>query len=133
MITLPRVESNPGHIYIMQSKDLLMKVGSSYVPEARRAEVSWMNGGGVLLLWMTPRLRYPYTIERLAQKLLSEQGFHHKGEWFTCTVFDAKRAIEVASAEVAAALEALTATATRLRAKKAKRRNAIRAVVEKRK
>lgn len=35
---LPRIEPNAGHVYIMQSKDLRMKVGSSYVPQARRDE-----------------------------------------------------------------------------------------------
>lgn len=115
---LPRIEPNAGHVYIMQSKDLRMKVGSSYVPQARRDEVSWTNGGGVLLLWMTPKVRYPTTIERLAQKRLTEQGHHYKGEWFTCSVFEAKREIEAASSEVAEVVARLTATANKMRARK---------------
>lgn len=109
MIVFPKIEPYPSRIYIMQSRDLLMKVGSSNVAEARRNEVSWTNGGGVLLLWeTTQRVRYPTTIERRVFQIL--RHFHVRGEWYRCSVFEAKRAIEEAVRDVADALASFALT-----------------------
>jgi len=95
---LPAKEPYPAQVYIMQARDTSVKVGISNVPEARRNEVCWMNGGGVVLLWASHRVRYPTVVERRVREILCES--HLKGEWYSCSAIEAKRAVDMAIADV---------------------------------
>lgn len=84
------------YVYVIGSGKGPFKVGRSSRPESRLRALQQATPRK-LYLWATRLCPDAHTAEHRAHVLLT--GFERRGEWFTCSLADAIRAVEVAASE----------------------------------